>query len=131
VVDQKYLAKMFYQKAVSRLRSLNKKKIVEKDIIDVLEHTDFDDFEFEITDELIDDIISMYNLPIDYEEEALREATRKFNHSVKGIVEGGDDADEDDWIPSVPVNDAAEKNWEEIQDKLDKIDTKYKEMTSV
>jgi len=97
----------------------------------VLDGEDFDDYEFEITDELIDAILSKYNMPIDYEQEALREANRIFNQNVKGIVQETNDSaeDEDDWQPSVSTSSSTQSEWERIQDKLDIINQRYEQMT--
>ncbi len=89
----------------------------------MLDGEDFDDYEFEITDELID------AMPIDYEQEALREANRIFNQNVKGIVQETNDCAEDDWQPSVSTSSSTQSEWERIQDKLDIINQRYEQMT--
>jgi hypothetical protein len=119
---------MIVDKAVRILRCI-KKKITEIDIIDVLDGEDFDDYEFEITDELIEAIMSKYNMPIDYEQEALREANRIFNQNVKGIVQESNSSDEDDWEPSVSTDPKIKQEWDCIQDKLDIIKQRYDQMT--
>ena len=119
---------MIVDKAVRILRCI-KKKITEIDIIDVLDGEDFDDYEFEITDELIEAIMSKYNMPIDYEQEALREANRIFNQNVKGIVKESNSSDEDVWEPSVSTDPKIKQEWDCIQDKLDIIKQRYDQMT--
>ena len=69
-------------------------------------------------------------MPIDYEQEALREANRIFNQNVKGIVQETQDGDEDDWQPSVSTSLSTQCEWEQIQDKLDIINQRYEQMTS-
>ena len=120
---------MIVDKAVRILRR-HKKKITEKDIIDVLDGEDFDEYEFEISDELIEAIMSKYNMPIDYEQEALREANRIFNQSVKGIVQDSNSDEEDDWEPSVSTDSKSKQDWDHIQDKLDMIKQRYDQMTN-
>ena len=123
---------MFHQKVVRRLRALKKKKITDQDIIAILDLAEFDDFDFEITDELLEDIMSTYNMPVDHEKEALVEANRIFNQSVKGIQAAAeaDDDEDDDWEPVSQVNAKAKDDWEKIQNKLDMLKSRYEDMTS-
>ena len=115
---------MYATQAVRILKSRSK-KCTEKDIIHVLDNLETDE-DFEITDELIEEIKTLFDAPVDYEKEALKEANKKFNKNVKGII---DEINEDDnWEPSVPVDTAAREEWERIQDKLDIINNRYQEM---
>ncbi len=117
---------MIAQLAVRILRSSRKTRPTDKDIIDVLDNLDTDE-DFEISDELIEQVRILFNAPIDYEKEALKEANRKFNQNVKGIITQ-ELYDDDDWVPSAPIDEDAKK-WEEIQDKLDVIKNRFEEMT--
>jgi hypothetical protein len=119
---------MIASKAVRVLKTQCKKP-TDKDIIHVLDNLDTDE-DFEITDELIEEIKTLFNAPIDHEKEALKEANRRFNQNVKGIITQELDDDDDDWVPSAPVDEDAKKKWDEIQDKLDVIKNRYEEMTS-
>ncbi len=119
--------------AVNILRNRFKnKKISSKDIIEVLDTMDGIDDEFEITDEIIDTILILYKEPpkvTDEEARSLREANKKFNQNVKGIIDIKLEDEEDDWIPISKVNDKTKQEWNKIQDKLDKIKTRFEEMT--
>ena len=95
------------------------------------------DDDFEITDEIIDEILAAYKKPpdpVDEEKLSLQLANKRFNQNVKGIIDitKDDDVDEDDdWVPSVAIDTKTKLEWEKIQDKLDKIKNKFEEMTSL
>ncbi len=124
--------------AVKILRNQYKnKKISSETVIKVLDNMDGIDDDFEITDEIIDEILAAYKKPpdpVDEEKLSLQLANKRFNQNVKGIIDitKDDDVDEDDdWVPSVAIDTKTQLEWEKIQDKLDKIKNKFEEMTSL